>query len=61
MKNKKEDIVPKPEGAFELMEADNERMEFLGDSILSSVITTYLYQRFSKSAHDEGFLTRLED
>ena len=58
-KNKPEEIVPKPEGAFELMETDNERMEFLGDSILSSVITTYLFQRFTKTAHHEGFLTQL--
>jgi ribonuclease-3 len=36
----------------------NERMEFLGDSVLSLVITNYLYNRYPDQ--DEGFLTRLK-
>lgn len=36
---------------------NNERLEFLGDSILSFVISTELYQRFSDI--DEGTLSRL--
>ena len=35
----------------------NERLEFLGDAILSSVIASYVYERFENV--DEGFLTRI--
>ena len=38
--------------------ASNERLEFLGDSILDYVVTKYLYTKFP--GHDEGFLTRLK-
>ena len=43
-----------------LQKESYETMEFLGDSILSSVITNYLYKRF-KCIHgeNEGFLTKL--
>ena len=34
----------------------NERLEFLGDSVLSLVISSFLYENFP--ARDEGFLTR---
>ena len=56
-KNNLEDIVPKPEGALDLMKVDNERLEFLGDSILSFVVAKYLYERYPKQ--NEGFLTKL--
>jgi ribonuclease-3 len=36
---------------------NNERLEFLGDAILSLVISDYLYRRFAKAK--EGQLTRL--
>lgn len=42
----------------EYLQQHNERMEFLGDSVLSLVIINYLYNRFPD--HDEGFLTRLK-
>jgi ribonuclease-3 len=42
----------------EYLQEHNERMEFLGDSVLSLVITNYLYHRFPDK--DEGFLTRLK-
>lgn len=35
----------------------NERLEFLGDAVLDSVISHYLYQKFPKK--DEGYLTKL--
>ena len=35
----------------------NERMEFLGDSVLGLIITTELYQRIPRAS--EGYLSRL--
>ena len=35
----------------------NERMEFLGDSVLGLIITTELYQRMPRAS--EGYLSRL--
>jgi len=40
-----------------LQECSNERLEFLGDSVLSVVVAEYLYQRYPDS--EEGFLTTL--
>jgi ribonuclease-3 len=48
-------IVEKPEGAFDLFEKDYERLEFLGDSILGSVVSYYLYERYYNQ--NEGFLS----
>lgn len=36
---------------------NNERLEYLGDSILSAVVSDYLYKRFPTK--DEGFLTEM--
>lgn len=41
--------VPRPE--------HNERLEFLGDSVLSLVVSTYIYDKYTKM--DEGFLSKL--
>ena len=43
-----------------LQKISYETMEFLGDSILSSSVSSYLYQRFYE-IHDqnEGFLTKI--
>ncbi|HIU63518.1 MAG TPA: ribonuclease III [Candidatus Avacidaminococcus intestinavium] len=41
--------IPKP--------AHSERLEFLGDSVLGLVVSTYMYRRFPKM--DEGELTKL--
>jgi ribonuclease-3 len=35
----------------------NERLEFLGDAVLDSVISNYIYHKFPKQ--DEGYLTKL--
>lgn len=42
---------------IEIREESNERLEWLGDSILQSVIASYLWKRYPKQ--DEGFLTKL--
>lgn len=55
--NKAEEIVDKPEGALDLRETNLERIEFLGDSVLSVVIAKYLFERFPKQ--NEGFLTKI--
>lgn len=39
------------------MKINNERLEFLGDAVLDTVVSEYLYQNFSDK--DEGFLTRM--
>lgn len=36
----------------------NERLEFLGDSIIDAIVKEYLYDRFD--VNDEGFLTKLK-
>ena len=44
-----------------LQEKSYETMEFLGDAILGSVVSSYLYQRFYNiHKQDEGFLTKLK-
>ena len=40
-----------------LQECSNERLEFLGDSVLGLVVAGYLYERYPD--HDEGFLTTM--
>ena len=57
-KNPLDEIVDKPEGALELMNVDNERLEFLGDSVLGFVVAKYIYERFE--TENEGFLTRIK-
>ena len=51
------EIAERPENALELREESNERLEFLGDSIISSVVAKYLYERYPDQ--DEGFMTRI--
>jgi ribonuclease-3 len=50
-------IAEKPDNCLPLRKADNEELEFLGDSILGAVIATYITIRYP--GHGEGFLTRL--
>lgn len=46
-----------PDNCLGLQECSNERLEFLGDSVLSLVVAEYLYDRFPES--EEGFLTKM--
>lgn len=50
-------IADKPEGALELFNYDYERLEFLGDAVVSVVIAKYLYERYPNE--NEGFLTKM--
>jgi ribonuclease-3 len=50
-------VAPRPEGCMPLCAADNEAIEFIGDSLLGCVIALYLHERYP--TEDEGFLTRL--
>lgn len=50
------------DGSLELQKSSYETMEFLGDSILGSIVSSYLYERFYKIyGENEGFLTYLKN
>jgi len=51
-------LEDKPYNYVDLQEEHNERIEFLGDSIVNAVTNTYLYRRYKKQ--DEGFMTKLK-
>lgn len=53
----REALTHKSAVRFRAAAKSNERMEFLGDSVLSLVITKYLYDRYPEAS--EGLLTRL--
>jgi ribonuclease-3 len=46
-----------PKGCIPLQEESNERLEFLGDSVLSIAVASYLFERYPDE--NEGFLTRM--
>lgn len=46
-----------PDDCMALQENSNERLEFLGDSVLSLIVASYLYERYPDS--EEGFLTKM--
>ena len=50
-------VAPRPDDCMPLCVADNEQIEFVGDSLLGCVIALYLHERYPDQ--DEGFLTRL--
>ena len=43
---------------LELRNESNERLEFLGDTVIKSIIAEYLFERYP--TEDEGFMTRLK-
>jgi len=51
-------IKQKPSNTIELLELPNERLEFLGDTVIKCVISGYLFIRYGYE--DEGFMTRLK-
>lgn len=48
-------LAPCPYGVLDLQTESYEQLEFLGDSMLGSVVATYLHQRFP--SENPGFLT----
>jgi ribonuclease-3 len=50
-------VAPRPDDCLPLCKADNEQIEFVGDSLLGCVIALYLHERYPDQ--DEGFMTRL--
>ena len=46
-----------PEDCLPLQEQSYERFEYLGDSVLSTTVANYLYQRYPDQ--NEGFLTKM--
>jgi ribonuclease III len=51
------ELAERPSGCLELQDASNERLEYLGDSILGATIASYLFERYPDQ--EEGFMTRL--
>ena len=51
------ELVQKPGVLYPLMDVDNERLEFLGDSVLSPITAKYLYERYPDQ--NEGFMTKM--
>ena len=47
-----------PGDCLDLFQESNERLEFLGDSIVGSIVVSYLFRRFPDA--DEGFMTKLK-
>jgi ribonuclease-3 len=52
------EIAPRPDGCLDLKEADNEEMEFVGDSILGNIVALYVFERYR--GEGEGFMTKLK-
>tara|TARA_B100000886_G_scaffold339747_1_gene306152 strand:- start:4478 stop:5356 length:879 start_codon:yes stop_codon:yes gene_type:complete len=43
---------------LDLQEESNERLEFLGDTVIKAIISEYLFERYP--TQDEGFMTKLK-
>jgi ribonuclease-3 len=56
--NEPMEIAPKPDGCMDLKSADNEEMEFVGDSILGNIVALYVFDRYP--GEGEGFMTKLK-
>lgn len=51
-------IAECPKYCVDLFEDSNERLEFLGDSVVGCIVVSYLYRRFPDA--DEGFMTKMK-
>lgn len=51
-------MTPKPDNCLDLREADNEELEFVGDSILGNIVALYVKKRYP--GQGEGFMTKLK-
>ena len=51
-------IVQNKDSCIELQPESNERLEFLGDSVIDLAVVSYIYKRFYDA--DEGFMTKLK-
>lgn len=56
--NEPMEIAPKPDDCLDLKEADNEELEFVGDSILGNIVALYVFDRYP--GEGEGFMTKLK-
>lgn len=56
--NEPMEIAEKPDDCMSLKEADNEEMEFVGDSILGNIVALYVFDRYP--GEGEGFMTKLK-
>jgi ribonuclease-3 len=52
------EMAPRPTDCLPLQELHNEELEFVGDSILDTVVALYIYTRYCGMG--EGFLTKLK-
>jgi ribonuclease-3 len=50
-------MAERPSNCLPLQEADNEELEFIGDSLLGCIVALYLRERYA--GQGEGFFTRL--
>lgn len=56
--NEPMEIAPRPADCMDLKEADNEELEFVGDSILGNIVALYVFDRYP--GEGEGFMTKLK-
>jgi len=52
-------LTPKPDGCMDLQVQDNNTPEFVGDSILATIVAAYLKMRYP-DVDDEGWFTRVK-
>jgi ribonuclease III len=51
-------ILIKPDNCIDLFDKSNERLEFLGDSVIKLIVAEYLFRRYPDQ--NEGFMTKLK-
>lgn len=56
--NEPMEMEPRPDGCMDLKEADNEELEFVGDSILGNIVALYVFERYP--GQGEGFMTKMK-